>query len=832
MSQSVTTPFGRVKIPGGYGSAKVVSSPSGFATTGVVAVLGEAAQGVDFSLETSLGKNAFGPDQADDVRAKYGSGPLVDGVLAVINASNDDNIVGAVNRVIPVKLNSSVSATGTLSKIGGGSYATLTATPGKSGNLVNFKVDSSTAEVVPTTGAILIAPPQVSTVAAFRANGAAVVTTTLSAAQLPSSIASAIDGLAGVAATGGTNRSVITAVAGTLSCTVDSGFQVHFTISTAWANVPTVGDLLYAPTGSPFAVANEGTYVVTAATSTRIDAYKLLDAAGTGAQRTAPTTESGLAVAATTDLQAFAPTVISLEAGAVSAGLGKSLEVANSGSGLLSDVAFKFASATASPPASAYTGISTSAVPTALTSSAEYGVKVTVSRQSDSVSDAVTVNGAVVLTIGYTGTTASMTIGSGLLTTTVVGGSGANLSLTLSDYATLADLCTFISTQAGYTAAPATAALGQTSPSRLDAGTYGIATSQGAKTGRVKADGALFAEKALFTLATVSPVSPATALVGLPATAVVTFLAGGSRGGTSNATVVAALAALEKVRCNFVVVYMDSDATADIAAGVTDSSSTYDIASVAANLTSHVVAMSGFKRRRRRQGFIGYAPSTFDAARQFSANIAAYEGRVAVAFESVRDTDSTGTIRTIGPKHLAAKCAGMQAAAGAEPIVDKFIKISGVLPVSGFDPDSDSDLESAMDAGLLIAVEDERGGFRWVIDQTTYVKDENFVYNSVGNLYNLDVVLTGFFTRLQQVFNGHSTADVTAAAVKTAAERYLQDAFDARLLAPSDEFGKGFGNLKVRIEAPALKVSAKIVLATGILFEIVDLEVVPATSTA
>jgi hypothetical protein len=38
-------------------------------------------------------------------------------------------------------------------------------------------------------------------------------------------------------------------------------------------------------------------------------------------------------------------------------------------------------------------------------------------------------------------------------------------------------------------------------------------------------------------------------------------------------------------------------------------------------------------------------------------------------------------------------------------------------------------------AGLLIAQEGAHGGFTWVSDQTTYAKDNNFVYNSVQAVY-------------------------------------------------------------------------------------------------
>ncbi len=830
MATSTQTDSGTLFIPGGYGKTTVIATPGGVGTTGVVALVGESTSGPRFSEEESLGLNSFGPDADSDVRAKYGSGPLLDGFLGLSAASADDRIPGQVQRVILIKTNSGSGATATIPAIGSGTYATLTArSTGKSGNLLS-RVITATPEVVPTTGSFLLAPPQANTAIALRVNGGAAVTTTVNTGTLPSASTTAIDGLAGVDATGGTNRSLITAVAGTLTMTQDSGFQCHVVISTSWANVPTVGDLAYIPTGSPFAGANEGTYVVTAATTARLDLYKLLDAAGAGSTRTAPTTEAAVTIAAITDLACFAPTVVSLTAAAVSPGLGKSLEFANSGSNSISNNIFVFASASASPPAAAATWVSTSSTPYVLTSGTEYGVSTTISRQSDSTSDTAVVAGQVVMTIGYSGTTASLEIDEdGVFATTVVGGSGTSLTLDLNDYATVADLCTYLGTQTGYTAAAATAAMGQKSPLRLDPGTYGFATSQGAKTGRIKSDGANYRD-AVNSASSLAYFAVSTGFVGLPDVASQAFFAGGTVGGSTDADFQAALDALERVRCNFVVTAVSRDASADIDDGLTDSSSTYTIEAVNANLRSHVISMNSFKKRRWRQGFASFR-GTFEDAREAASNLAT--GLVSLCFQDCRTTGGDGRIKQFQPWMMACKAAGMQAGGFYRPIVDKFIDCNGVLQAAGdFDDQSDTHLENALTSGLLFATRDELGGFRWVSDQTTYTRDDNFVYNSVVSVYVMNVLIQGAVVRMQRSFNGTSVADTSAAQVLTVFEAYLADALKLKLISPSDGAPKGFVRARVVLAPPVIRFSARCYLSTGIYFEIVDLEIAPVSQTA
>jgi len=835
MALQEVTEDGVLITPGAYGKVNVITAPGSLGTNGIVAIIGEATAGDAFDEETDLSENFYGPDQIADVQAKYKTGNLVDAFRGVAQASADPNITGSVSRVFVLKTNVSGQATNTLPTIGGGSYADITdKSSGKSGNLISYKVEEATAEVVPTTGSFLWAPPQVTTGIEFRVDGAAAVAPSdFTTGALPSAFVSAVTALTGVLATGGASRSVITSVAGTITPAVVSGRTMTFTISTAWANNPSVGDIMYIPTGSPMATANEGTYVVTAATNTVITAYKLLDAAGSGAAITNPVGESAATIAATTDLQAFSPIVVSQEAGAVKPGHGKTLEIADAASGTLANNIYVFSSASASPPAAAATWVSYTGNPQVIVSGTEYTVTTTISRQSDSVDDAITTGGDVVLTLGYLGTTGSAVIADGVMTVTVAGGSGTSpAAITLADYTTVADLVTYFNSLTGFTAAAGSTLLGQYSPSDLDPGTYGIGSSWGAKTGRIKSDGAEYLADvtAGSVLADITAISPATQLIGLPDVKVLTFLTGGTTGATTNTRILSALSALEGIRLNFVVPLFSRDATADISAGYTDSSSTYTIDAIHSNTRSHVLLMSQYKRQRSRIGLVSYR-GTFAAAKAAAANMS--NSRVVMTFQDVKGTDASGNTKQFQPWMGAVKAAGMQAGGFYKSIMAKFIDITGAVQAAGdFNDQLITDTDTACLSGLLYITKDENGGYKWGSDQTTYTVDDNFVRNSLQAMYASDLVSSTTSTRMGRAFVGQSVSDVPASLALTVLEGIMQDLKRLKLLAASDDAPKGFKNATIRIVPPAMRVTVEVKLATAIAFIPITFNVTPVQQSA
>lgn len=816
MAQTVNFDSATLILPGSYPSITVQSSVAGLSTNGVVVLLGEADAGPDFSKEEDLQLNAFGADQQSSVLSKYRSGPLLDAYRAVATPANDTDIVGAPSRIILVKTNASAKASSALTKIGGGTYATLAdKSYGKAGNLINYQITALSSEVIPTTGPFTYLPPIGAFAASFRANGDTAVSTTVSALTLPPAFVTQINALSGIAATGGADRLTLNAVSGNLAVNVVSGFAIQISYDLTWNVTPTAGDTLYIPSGSAIAGAgnaNVGLYVVTEATDNTIDATKLHDATGSPGDNTSPVNVSSTPVAATSDLHCYAPVTISLEAGVVVDGLGKSLEIneLTSSPDRFSDNAYALST-------DRVTWISKTGSPTQLTSASEYEVQLNVNRQVDNIQESMTAGGDIALMMGYTGTSASAVLTDTTMTITVTGGSGSSLTIALADYPTLADLASYIASNTGYSASVGSAALGNLSPKLLDNGTFKFGTTFGNKTGRIKVDAYKFF-KAISDnsqLVQLGTTTVAQAAAGLPDVNALKYLAGGTKGGTTDASFQAAVDALEAVQGNFIVPLMSRDASADISDGLTDSASTYTIAAIHAAIRSHVLKMSTLKRRRNRQGFLSIRDS-FDNAKTTASNLAA--ARCTMAFQDVKNLSLTG-IKQFHPWMGAALAAGMQAAGFYRPLTFKGINCSGALQAAGdFKDNDDTNMEDAILAGLLPIKRNDTGGFIWEIDQTTYTKDDNFVYNSVQAIYVADVVALTSALRMEKAFVGKSLAQLSASVILSAFENVMSDMVRLKLLAPSTDAPKGFKNATVKINGPVALIEAEIKLATELLF--------------
>lgn len=460
------------------------------------------------------------------------------------------------------------------------------------------------------------------------------------------------------------------------------------------------------------------------------------------------------------------------------------------------------------------TWISTSSTPVVLTSSAERRILAQIRRQSDGVSNDVNAGGDVVFRIGYKGTSATMTISSTNLTTSVSGGTGSSLNLRLSDFRRLSDLASYINSQTGYTASVATALYGQLSPTVLDRGTFTIASEQGAPTGRIKRD-AYDLDKKL-TEGTIVSLSQRAA-GGLPGnTTSWVYLTGGTMGATTNAQVLAAIDACTKLRGNFVIPLFSQNAVLDIEDGLTDDASTYEIDAIHAAVSSHVLEMSKLKRRRHRQGFCSIRAG-FSEAKLAAQNIANY--RVSMTFQDVRALAADGSIKQFQPWMGAVLAAGMQAAGFYRSLVHKGIKANGAFVVDGsFSDQSDTDREEAIQNGLLAMQRPDTGGLRWNSDQTTYALDGSFVYNSIQAIYAADTVALTIAQRMERAFVGQSVADVSAAVAMSYLQGIMADLKTLKLIAASDDAPLGYKNAKILISGNVMKIELEAKLAGAILF--------------
>ena len=286
MSQSFTTDDGVTLFePGTVVSTKIIANQGGFAASGVVALIGESDEGPAWTEEQELDNNAFGPDQVNDIVAKYGEGKIVDAYRAIVSAANDPAIVGAVSLVKIVKTNASTKASAAIERKGFGTYATLNARrAGAPGNMVKYRSQASQSEAAPTTGAFTYAPKLAgTTVFKLRNNGGTQKTVTVTALESgPALVAALTDVALGFLATGGQQVAPLTGLVGiTLTASVPVAGSLAITLAggSVYSPVPEVGDTLIIPLSGQYgagsnsviagaANANVGAYVVTSVVNT------------------------------------------------------------------------------------------------------------------------------------------------------------------------------------------------------------------------------------------------------------------------------------------------------------------------------------------------------------------------------------------------------------------------------------------------------------------------------------------------------------------------------------------------------------------------------------
>lgn len=460
-------------------------------------------------------------------------------------------------------------------------------------------------------------------------------------------------------------------------------------------------------------------------------------------------------------------------------------------------------------------------------SGAESEIEVSVIRSDINLNETLEAKGQVAIEIGYVGTTATVTISDTTLTTAVVGGAGANLSIPLSQYPTIADLAAFISSQTGYTASATTAAA-QMSPVDLDnVIAIGIAsTGSGLRPGRIKKSNKNFID-AIATSNAVEFVSTDSDGLPSPMLAAV-FLAGGTKGGTTGANVVDSLTAMEGIATNFVVPLFSRNATADIADGLTESSSTYTIAAVNAATKSHVLKMSTAKLKRHRVGILSFkgAYSEAEDQAQSLANFRCY-----LTFQDVDQVNSVGSVVTYQPWYSACIAAGMQAAGFYKSFTNKLANVISYRDPAGFDSGSPGDIEQALLAGLLV-LQGATAGTKWVSDQSTYGVDSNFVYNSLQAVYAADVLALDLAESFQTRFVGKSLADVSRADGLAFLQDRMQVYRQIKLIASSDDAALGYRNEDVKINGPVMSVKVEIKLATTIFFVPISIDISQVQQTA
>jgi hypothetical protein len=451
------------------------------------------------------------------------------------------------------------------------------------------------------------------------------------------------------------------------------------------------------------------------------------------------------------------------------------------------------------------------------TTSAEPEVQLEIKRQDTNTNESFLAEAEVALTIGYSNGDATVTIDNGQISTSTPGGLD-DFSIALSDFTTVQDLAAFIASKANYSAS-AIPSSNNLNPENLDeVAAIGIHSTDGEEPGRIK-KGAYNTARAFANSAVVD--FAATATAGLPdSDQPVSYLQGGAKGATLASDIVNAIPALEGIKVNFVLPLFSRDYTEDIADGLTDSGSTYTIDAINFAIKSHVLQMSTIKIKRNRVAMLSKWGEYADI-KTHAQTLASY--RCNVCIQKSSQVNSLGEIVEYLPWHTAAIATGMQSAGFYRSLTNKFANIISFKDPSGFDSGNIGSTEDAIDAGLLF-LQKETAGNKWVVDQTTYGFDSNFVYNSLQATYMADVLAIQLADSLQNSFVGRSLADITSATVQAFIAKKMDEYKRLKIIGASDDAPLGYKNVKVSINGPIVNVKLEAKLATAILFIPIQLE--------
>jgi hypothetical protein len=465
-------------------------------------------------------------------------------------------------------------------------------------------------------------------------------------------------------------------------------------------------------------------------------------------------------------------------------------------------------------------------------SSVEASSTIVLAQPRDLLTETESVGGNVVLNVGFNGVAATATIA--IDDTKITLNAGTPIVFEKANYPTMKELVDDINIRTGWAASVSSTQYNQLSPEVLDQVSAIGALSPAGKPAMIKKDAAevqwMFANSTLIEL--VDPV-----MCGLPSALTKTALAGGLKGGTSMASIVAALEKFTKFHVNFVLPLFSRDATADISDSLTDSTSAYTIDAIHQLVKSHISMMKTTKKRSERQGYLSLKKSFVDCKDQ--AGVLA-DGRQQLFIQDVRQVDAAGNIKWFQPWALAAMVAGARSGSSiGEPMTFKFMNVSGIRhtaqPMStaeadiviDFDPDTMTD--EAIQAGITFLESRQGGGFRVVVDNTTYGRDGNFVWNRGNVIYAADIVAINLRNQLEDIYVGRKNT-VKVAEIASTAASILETLRAQGVLVATPDAPTGFKDLSVRLEGNTIYVTVTIKIVEGIDFILSDITVQRATA--
>ena len=504
------------------------------------------------------------------------------------------------------------------------------------------------------------------------------------------------------------------------------------------------------------------------------------------------------------------------DADAQQKGYGKSLELEDSTPGDLAKIGLS-------------AGINYSSIESAMT--------VTIKQTRDLLEEQDTIGGNIVLLGGYDGieATASVEISDSQV---ILNAGAGSVTFEKSAYSTLLQLVNAMNLVADWKFSLEANLYNSLPVSVLDQVTVGAKTADASVSSpvRIKKDAddasVLFSQSGIVDISGQSD-------TGLMDAVSETALSGGTLGGTSTAAITEALSAFEEIRVNSVIPLFSRDKDADILDGLTDATSTYSIAGIHQAVKTHCNLMSTTKNRSERQGYLSLK-DTWNASLDQASLLA--DQRLQMCIQDTRNIDSQGVIKWFQPWSQSCLLAGARAGSPVgTPLTFKFFNLSGIRHTSQAMSTPEEDIvidfnpnvqfDQAIQGGITFMEAPQSGGIRLVLDNTTYQRDGNWVYNRGNVMYAADVLAFDFRNQLENIYVGKKNT-VTASEVRSTAASILDTFLSQGITVASGDAPTGYKSLNVRIVGNTIFIDVVAVLVEGIDFILNDITITRNQSEA
>lgn len=821
MAINVTFNGATIYKPGAY-SREIIDLGGGFPVgpTGLVAIIGEAPMGPPGSQAGPISNNVYTPDELPAIVSLYGNGDISDACSFLFAPGADGAIPGGAQQIYIYKTNESTQASLELAP---DSY-TFTMVTG--------------APASATAGAVYTINGQLFTVTST------VVTSTSLVATSPDALGVTEGTLVLLSGTGDASISFA-------SFTVASYGEV---VSKIWGT--SGNQVVYTSVAVPAAPA-----MVTSSAPFNVSTGVSGDTMVLRINGAATALDNTFTVPASTNTMALLQTALNT-AGNWSGGLPANMTFTVSGTNILTFLNIAQGLGT-NPQANGF-GMNFDLIggtllpvvhiaPGLYVSETEDMAVITINNTGSSMVESGTVGGTIVLEVGRIGSVASPNVAPVITVNAtnllLINNSVIEYTLPLATYTSVSNLISFINgnTKGLWAAQPGSTLVGQLPTSVLDqVSNLGANGSAGIYPAQVKDDAysvqVFFSQSgqvSLFgPLFATNPLSLPSA-TGLPGPQGPINLSGGTLGGTMSADIVNALTAISAVHINSVVPLFSRDASADIIDLLTDPSSDYTIDAIHQAVKTFLSLQATVKAKNECQGYLSLK-DTYINCKLESQNLA--DSRIQLVIQDIRQIDAAGNITWFEPWAGACLLAG---ARGGSPIglpmTFKYFNVSGIRQtaqpmttpeaqiVVDFNPKTQYD--DAIQNGITFWEQPTTGGFRLVVDNTTYGADANWVFNRGNVQYAADVLAYDFRSQLENIYIGVKNT-VSAAEVKSTCDSILTSYLAQGITVSTSDAPSGYKQLVVQIIGNTINISVVVKLVEGIDFILATITLQRASSSA